>query len=74
MNADFFLVLGVILGALSLPALIGAFSEGRPPRAAAFLIVLAGVLIVLAFMNNPKGYTVQDVPSVFVRVFGRLVN
>jgi len=74
MNADLFLVLGVIFGTLALPALLSAYSEGRPPRMAATFILVAGGLIVLAVTQNPVGYTMQDVPQAFVRVFGRFLN
>jgi len=74
MDPDFFLVLGVMFGGLALPALLNAYSEGRPPRMAATLILLCGGLIALAVSTNPLGYTLQDVPQAFMRVFGKLLN
>ena len=74
MDSDLLLVIGIILGALSIPALISAFSESRPPRAAAILIMIASVLIVAAIWQKPSGYQIADIPDVFFRVVGRLVN
>jgi len=74
MNSDLYLVVGVICGVLAFPSLLGAFSESRPPRAAAILILISGGLIVLALYNNPVGYSFGDVPIAFANVFGRLLN
>ncbi|WP_095590261.1 hypothetical protein [Actibacterium ureilyticum] len=74
MNGDYYLVAGIIAGVLAAPALLGAFAESRPPRAAAVLVLICGGLITLALMNNPKGYAMNDVPKAFVRVFGELVQ
>lgn len=74
MNGDYYLVAGIVAGVLAAPALLGAFAESRPPRAAAILVLISGGLITLAVMNNPKGYTMNDVPQAFVRVFGQLAQ
>ncbi len=74
MNSDIYLVVGVVVGVLAIPSLLGAYSGGRPPRAGAIMVLIAGGLITLAAMNNPKGYTLQDVPKAFVRVIGKFVN
>jgi hypothetical protein len=74
MDSDLFLVLGLIIGGLAFPSLLGAYSEGRPPRTAALLIIIAAGLIVAAVMTKPSGYTFMEVPQAFVRVIGRVVN
>lgn len=74
MGSDLFLVSGVILAALALPALLNAYSEGRAPRGAALLIVAAGGCIVYAVMTTPTGYTLRDVPHAFARVFAMFLN
>lgn len=74
MNGDLYLVVGVITGVLALPALVGAYSEGRTPRAAAIMILIAGGLIVLAMRAQPGGYDWEDVPDAFVRVVGSLLK
>ncbi|WP_099826765.1 hypothetical protein [Oceaniglobus indicus] len=74
MQPDIALVLGVIFAALAFPALLSSFSEGRAPRSAAVLIVLAAGLIYWATTSHPGGYALDDIPGAFVRVIGRIVN
>lgn len=74
MNSDLALVLGAISAALAFPALLGAYSEGRFPRAAVLWIVLAGGLIVYAQASSPQGYAISELPMVFAKVFGQLFN
>jgi hypothetical protein len=71
MDTDLFLVIGAAVLVLALPALIGAFSEGRPPRAAAILVLIGGGLVVLAVTQNPGGYSVDEVPQALIRIIGR---
>ncbi|GAA3861909.1 hypothetical protein [Celeribacter arenosi] len=72
LDTDLFLVLGSIIALLSVPAVIGAFSDSRPPRAAAILLMLGGGLIVLAITQHPGGYTITDLPDTVYRVIGRI--
>jgi hypothetical protein len=74
MDNDLILVIGIVIGTLAIPSLIGAFSENRPPRAAAILFLIGGTLIVVALTRNPVGYAVSDIPDLFVRVIGRYLN
>jgi hypothetical protein len=71
MDTDLFLVIGSAVLVLALPALIGAFSESRPPRAAAILVLIGGGLVVLAVTQNPGGYAFDDVPHALTRILGR---
>lgn len=71
MDTDLFLVLGVGISILAMPALIGAFSESRPPRAAAIMVMIGGGLIVLAVTQHPGGYALTEVPDALTRVIGR---
>lgn len=74
MNTDLFLVIGLIVGALSFPALISAFTHGRAPRAPAILVMIATGMIVIAVSGKPGGYTWEDVPRAFVRVVNSIVG
>jgi Na+/proline symporter len=74
MNSDIMLVVGIILAVMSLPALIGALSEGEAPRAGAIVAMIATGLITFAIMSKPSGYAIGDIPEVFLRVIGRLIN
>ncbi len=74
MDPDLFLVIGLVIAVLTIPAMLTAYTEGRTPRAAAILVLIAGVLIVLALSRYPGGYNIADIPNAFVRVFDRYIN
>ncbi|MEM9433233.1 MAG: hypothetical protein AAGA12_04875 [Pseudomonadota bacterium] len=65
MNNDLILVLGLIIGLLTLPSILSALKEGTAPRVAAFSAVVSGALIVFAISNQPGGYSITDLPRVF---------
>lgn len=67
-NQDLYLVIGIIVTGLSLPSLLGAMSDRRPPRVAAIALVIGGGLIMMALSQAPGGYTWADVPEAFIRV------
>ena len=71
MDPDLFLVIGLIVGVLAIPSLLSAFSENRTPRAGAIMVLIAGVLLVLAFQNKAGGYTIAEIPQVFFKDIGR---
>jgi hypothetical protein len=74
LDPDLFLVIGLVIGVLTVPAMLSAFSEGRTPRAAAIMLLIAGVLVVMALGRYPDGYSIADIPNAFVRVFDRYIN
>ena len=74
MDTDLLLVVGIILAALAIPSLLAAFSESRPPRAGAIMVLIGGILIVVALSQSITGYTFGEIPDVFLRVIGRFVN
>jgi hypothetical protein len=69
-DPDFLLVIGVCIGALTVPAVISAFSRSEPPRAAALCLLAGGAMVVAAEIQSPMGYKVEDLP----RVFGRVIQ
>lgn len=73
MDSDVILVIGIVLAALSLPATLSAFAEGRAPRAAVFTAVIAGGMIVWAAQTHPGGYRLEDIPHAFVRVAAKYI-
>jgi hypothetical protein len=74
MQSDLYLVAGLVIGALAIPAVVSAFSDGRVPRAGAIMVMVSIGLLVAALSTRPGGYRIDEVPSAFVRVIGRLVN
>ena len=74
MNTDLFLVIGLVLGVLALPSMFSAFSEGRPPRIAAMLVMISGTLVIYALTQKPGGYELRGIPLAFYRVAGQILN
>lgn len=68
------LVIGLGLGVLALPPLLGALFDGRPPRTAAIAVMVASGLIVAALATHPGGYRIGDVPHVIYGVIARVLN
>ncbi|MCZ4256342.1 hypothetical protein O4H53_12395 [Sulfitobacter sp. G21635-S1] len=71
MDPDLALVLGIVIGALSIPSILSALSDRRAPRASALTILIAGALVLYAAQNKPQGYALEEVPDVFVDVVAR---
>jgi len=69
MDNDLILVVGIIIGALAFPSLLNAFSTGRPPRTAALLLVVGGGMVTFAVTQQPNSYSIDEMPTVFLRVF-----
>lgn len=74
MDTDLYLTVGIILGLLTLPSLLNAWTEGRPPRVGAIILMVSVILIAIALTQRPSGYAFQEIPGTMLKVFGRLVN
>ena len=74
MDTDLMLVIGLAVCVLAIPALLSAFSESRPPRFAAIMVLIGGVLLVTSLTQKPSGYTFAEVPEVIFKVIGRFLN
>jgi hypothetical protein len=73
-DPDLYFVIGIIVLLFSIPPILSAFTEGRPPRAASIMILIGGGLVGLALYQNPSGYTFETIPDVFFSVIGRYVG
>ncbi|WP_299297511.1 hypothetical protein [uncultured Tateyamaria sp.] len=73
MSPDMYLVLGILIAGFSIPSVLSALSDRRAPRASAITILIAGGLILLAVQTQPGGYSLQEIPDVFVRVIARFI-
>lgn len=73
-DPDIAFALGLVLAVLSVPPMIGAFVEGRAPRVASVVVLVAGGLIVASLSLHPGGYRVDEIPDAFFTGLARLVN
>ncbi len=73
METDLALVLGLLLAGFSVPALMSAISDGRPPRISFVMILAAGALVLYAVIMKPGGYTLVEMPDVFFGVVNRFI-
>ena len=69
---DLYLVIGIVLIAFSIPAILGALADGRAPRVAAIVVILGGGLLAYAFSQRP--YTLDEIPEAFVRVLAHFIR
>jgi hypothetical protein len=74
MDTDLILTIGIITLVLSLPSLLAAWVDGRPPRVGAIMCVTGIGMIVAALMTNPGGYAFSDVPGIMLAVVTRAFN
>lgn len=72
METDLPLIAGLVIGALSVPSVLSALSDGRAPRVSLLAIFSAIGLVAFAVMQKPGGYRIAEVPDVFFRVLGQL--
>jgi formate-dependent nitrite reductase membrane component NrfD len=73
-DTDLVLTIGVVIAALSVPSLLGAWADGRLPRFGAAMALAAAGLITFAVVKSPLGYTLGEVPTVMLRVLARVLN
>lgn len=74
MDTDLLPVIGITLSGLAIPPLLAAYSESRPPRAGAIMILVGGILIVVALTQTIKSYTFAEIPDLFIKVISRFLN
>lgn len=74
MDPDLIFVVGLVLAVFSVPSILSAFSEGRAPRVAAFTVVAAGVMVVWAIQTKPGGYSLSEIPNIFVQVVAKYLT
>jgi hypothetical protein len=72
-DSDLVLTLGVVLMLLAIPSLFSAWTEGRPPRVGAIIIIAAIGMIVAAVSTKPGGYAINEVPGLMADVVLRYI-
>jgi hypothetical protein len=71
MDPDLALSLGLVIAGFSVPSILSALSDRRAPRASSLTVLIGGALILYAVEAKPNGYTLEQVPDVFVSVAAR---
>ena len=74
MDLELIFVLGCVLTAFSIPAIVSAFSDGRTPRYLVVIILIGVVMIGYAVNGRPGSFTFDTLPDVFAKVIGRYIG
>ena len=74
MDLDLIFILGCIVTAFSIPAIVSAFSDNRTPRYPALIILIGVVMVGYAINERPGAFTFETLPDVFMRVIGRYLS
>lgn len=71
MDTDLVLTIGIVLFVLSIPSLLAAWVESRPPRLGAIMVIVALGMVIAALWVKPGGYAFIQVPGVMIGVLSR---
>ena len=74
MDPDIAIFVGVVLIMLSVPSIMSAFAESRPPRVSLLLLLTAGGLILFAMQTKPGGYTLPGMADAIYSVIARIIG
>lgn len=74
MDLELIFVLGCIVTALSVPAIVSAFSDERTPRYPALIILIGVVMMTYAINGRPGAFNFDTLPDVFAKVIGRYIG
>lgn len=72
MEPDLALVIGLVIVAFSVPAIMSAVSDRRAPRTSMVALILGGSLAVYALAQKPGGYRIEEIPETFIRVIAEV--
>lgn len=70
MPYDLYMSVAIVIAALAIPSALAAWVDNRTPRLSALLIVAGGGLMVWTARTKPGGYTLEEIPGVFITVIG----
>jgi hypothetical protein len=66
--------LGIALGLVSFPPLIGTILSDHPiSKVAGFISLVSLTVMVIAAFQKPGGYNLIELPGIFISVIGRYV-
>ncbi|CUK14670.1 hypothetical protein Q8W37_03000 [Shimia thalassica] len=74
MNTDYLLTIGMLIGLFSIPAMLSAYADLRPPRFSMAAFILAMALMAYAYASHPGGYDAADIPNVVVSVIADIIK
>lgn len=74
MNTDYLLTTGLVVGLFSIPAMLSAYADLRPPRMSMAAFILSVATMAFAYANHPGGYVMSDVPNVVVSVIADIIR
>lgn len=73
MGTDLIFMAGFVIGILAIPAGASALLDGRSPRASAYMLVTAAILVAIAMHQRPNTYGFNTVVPTISRVLDRYV-
>ncbi|MEF3047963.1 hypothetical protein [Pseudotabrizicola sp. L79] len=74
MDYDLMFVVGLALAALSIPSVLAAYADGRPPWVAIVVLLISAGLLGAALMGQPADLTLSALPDIIFRVIGRVLH
>jgi len=74
MSFDLPFVVGLILAAFSIPAIVNAISDKRWPKGSLLALIIGVGLVVYVVREEPEEYSLDTVDDVFVRVVAEYIN
>jgi len=74
MDIDLIFILGLIIGAFSIPALVSAFADRRVPKMPAISIMISAAMLTYAIQQKPDAYRFDRLDDVFVAVVARYLG
>ncbi|WP_417719501.1 hypothetical protein [Salipiger sp.] len=74
MQPDQFLVLGLFLGVMAIPAILSAWSDRRTPRVGAVVLIGGLGLVLHAIDTRPGGYGAQEVSDAVYGVIADILR
>jgi len=74
MDPDVALVIGVLIGAFSLPSIVSGFSERRAPRISFLTLMVGAGLGYWAISQNPDSYSILGFPDLLIEVVARFIG
>lgn len=74
MFSDYLLTIGLVVGLFSIPAMLSAYADRRPPRASMAAFILSAAILAVAYVRHPGGYALADVPNVVVAVIADIIK